>query len=287
MRTTLITAVFAALCALVYIACDHGGSTSPEAVHQWRKAAPYTIPISDSACIENAGILHNLGLAYIRANYNHGLIFTSAKNQAAYILSLACGYYQTHGGWDSASNNNSRMQEDLASMLSRRYPASDADLWYAVRSSPALAGSVSTAEIAAIDDAMRVFAMPTAGMNQIQAANRIIARTDSMIAVWNSVRQPSEGEAVGGVLHIMKGSASYWRDHPVSSAESPRRPPELGQLVQVDAIGYLYGWLMAVAGELDATGRLDVANQYRRIGAGLGAAGSWSMGGVVRKYFGL
>jgi hypothetical protein len=85
----------------------------------------------------------------------------------------------------------------------------------------------------------------------------------------------------------MRSSAAYWRDYPVSSAECGNVPPELGQLVQVDAIGYLYGWLMAVSQEIDANGRLDVANQYRRIGAGLTAAGSWSMGGLVRRYFGI
>jgi hypothetical protein len=290
MRTTFLAFALASLCALSYVACDPGtaGSTGPDAPFGLRKSTPYTLPISDTAGIQNAGALHNQGLAYIRANYNFGLNFTTTANQAAYILSLAGGYYRSHGGCDSAANDNPVMRRSLATMLDRRYPASDAEAWAAIRADARFAAIVPAAHAALIDGAVLELARPPEGAGRIQRANRLIAVADSLIAVWGALpRRGDGGEAVGGFLRIMRSSAAYWRDYPVSSAECGNVPPELGQLVQVDAIGYLYGWLMAVSQEIDANGRLDVANQYRRIGAGLTAAGSWSMGGLVRRYFGI
>lgn len=284
MKSIAITLV--ALCALVCAACDPGGVTNGESLHRG-KDHYHRVYSLDSATVQNTGTLHNQALAAVRATYNFNQIFMSTEAQATYILSRFCGYFYQEDGWDSASYNTPAYRSGLIAMLDRRHPASDADAWDSLKADATFTSNVPVAEVSLIDDAITVFALPTTGMTSAQIAGRIIDRADSLLTIWGSTSWgPSEGEASGGFLHIMKASASYWRDNPVSTTENPNDLPPLYTLAQVDAAGYLYGWSMAVAEEIDANGSLSTANEGKRIRAGLRTAGAWSMGGAVRNFFG-
>lgn len=288
MKQTLIAVALAALCGLAYVACGQNeiSTTSPKSSGAQGKEQRALTMSFTAPTVQSAGAIHNYGLAYVRGRYDHGITFTSTRDQAAYILSLTADFFQSTMGWDRSLITTAWNQEALTAMLDRRYPASDVEVWDRMKRDPMLRNNVAPGDIPLIDEAMSVFTQPSAGMSGAQIANRIIGTADSLMALWSSKTGQNGGELSKSFLSLMKGSAAHWRDQPLATTETSGTPPELGQLVQIDCVGYLVGWWSALATEISANGRADISNQYKRIGAGAATAVSWSMGGPIRKFFG-
>ena len=285
MRHRSVLAMMAGLCAMAAIACQRSDveAVDPDAGRGAGKGPGRGLLAIETPSIENVGILHNNGLEYLRACYDHQRAFASNQAQADYILALTGAWFRSMLGWDSNAVNCGPNQGDLAAMLSRRYPDNDADVWTALKADPVFTANVSANDVAAIDAAMTVFALPTQGMSQGQIAQRIVGVADSLIALSKAVNL---GELPASFLRLMKGSAMHWSEHPVRTDECPGPPPEMAQLIQIDCVGYLVGWWVALSAEIGANGHADISNQWKRIGAGAAAAISWSMGGPVRRFFG-
>ncbi len=290
MKRTLYISVVAMICALGLAGCTDVG---PEPAARRNVAADNTVndkdrdrsPLSttvDSSCAENAGRIHNHGLSYIRGAYDYTRVFATPDDRAAYMLALIADYFQGAPGWDRAANTTAQMRDSLASVLGTTYATPGAGMWQVMRTGPACVSNVSPAELAIIDRAMNAFTAAPSGTPASAWIDAITLAADSGIAAWRGTSWPRNGgELSGGFLHIMKGSAEYWRTHAPLTFENPN-PWPVGQIIQADCAGYLVGWLMAVVEELDANGRLDVRNQGRRMNRGFTLAIGWSFGGLLR-----
>lgn len=290
MKRTLYVSVVAMICALGLAGCADVGpepaarqSVAPSntANGKDRDRSPLSTTV-DSSCAENAGRIHNQGLGYLRGAYDYARTFAAPGDRASYILTLIADYFQGSPGWDRTANTTVPMRDSLASTLGTTYAAPGAGMWQIMRAGPVCTSNVSPAELAIIDRAMTVFTAAPSGTPTSTWIDAITIAADTGIAEWRRTGWPANrGELSGGFLYVMKGSAEYWRTNAPLTFENPN-PWPIGQIIQADCAGYLVGWLMAVAEELDANGHLDVRNQGRRMNRGFTMAMGWSFGGLLR-----
>lgn len=290
MKRTLYVSVVAMICTLGLAGCADVGpepaarqsvATGNVVNGKDRDRSPLSTTV-DSSCAENAGRIHNHGLSYIRGAYDYTHPVTAPGDRAAYMLTLIADYFQGSPGWDRTANTTTQMRDSLASILGTTYATPGDDMWRIMRTGPVCTSNVSPAELAIVDRAMTVFTAAPSGTPASAWIDAITIAADSGIAAWRGTSWAANGgELSGGFLYIMKGSAEYWRTHAPLTSENPD-PWPVGQIIQADCAGYLVGWLMAVAEELDANGRLDVRNQGRRMNRGFTLAIGWSFGGLLR-----
>lgn len=157
--------------------------------------------------------------------------------------------------------------------------------WNDTKNDTAIMAHISATEEAFMDSCIAVFgAMDLSSYSYFQAAVAIRDKANALITVWGSKNfgsEPADGELSRGFLDIAASSADYWKDR---GEEFPT--PSYGivaAVIWMDAVGYIAGWVIAVAVELIETGKLSEDNEWNRIGAGGRTAFTLSMG----KYGGI
>lgn len=120
--------------------------------------------------------------------------------------------------------------------------------------------------------------MDLSSYSYFQAAVAIRDKANELITVWGSKDfgyEPAAGELSRGFLDVAASSADYWKD---KGGEFPT--PSYGivaAVIWMDAVGYVVGWVIAVAAELIKNGSLSEDNEWERIGSGGKYAFSASM----------
>ncbi len=89
----------------------------------------------------------------------------------------------------------------------------------------------------------------------------------------NIAYHPNEGELINGLLEIAKQSNLYWSGH------LPTRDLPSVSLVQMDLVGYIFGWGEALREDVMA-GDVQPSGQARRIEKGIWGALGFSAGGM-------
>lgn len=140
---------------------------------------------------------------------------------------------------------------------------------------PTLMPKFSQVEISMINEASDYLNnFNFSGMTNNQIYDHIISKADSLIVDfnaidWDTVSSASymKGEAIGGMLSVMKNSAEYWKTQAPTTGETAPVAP-----IATDVWGYFGGWGKATLLELWDNGKLDIKNSNHRIGAGVAGA---------------
>lgn len=92
-------------------------------------------------------------------------------------------------------------------------------------------------------------------------------------------------ELVGGVLYLCRASANYWMENYTKVGGGTTGG--VGNFIQVDAFGYLFGWGSALWDDAHSPGGVQPSGQERRIGQGLlgamAASGGLAFGPISQK----
>jgi hypothetical protein len=244
-----------------------------------------------TASVADAGIRHNEGLAHLLSTFGFYQSYADTVQKAGAMLANLCGYFQSSQGWDSSALYTPSLRDSIAAMLNNNYAAAPLSWWDRTRNWGFVIQNVSSADLAFVDSARVIFSSPYAGMTKAQICEAIIQRTNVLITMYNSAswQEPAGGEMSGGLLNLLKGSASFWKDKDTLTMPDNPNPDGVQYLIAADCIGYIAGWASALWDDMHSPGGVRVSGQGRRIGQGLiwGASGSACAWLLVAHQFGI
>lgn len=227
----------------------------------------------------NAGVLHNFGCSHLISTVD-----TYANPiETNQLLGRILNYYVSQNELrleDSAFMSN-LLAEDLQIIFSSDSIETHLfNLFYSLREDEFWDRNIYEIERLLIDSACSFFKSEISGFGWEQQCNLAIQKAEFLLDKWNQIdwavlssNKPESqimntsidpGNLSRGFLEIMKHSAELWKEH---RPLNPNNYPAL-TLIQLDALGYLWGWSKAVLEDY-RNGVLIKERANKRIEAGI------------------
>lgn len=246
--------------------------------------------------IGNIGYLHNAGCLYM---LNHWDTTWNISNEQDFqvVWSMICNYFETNHNFDSV--------EVYSSLYDILYRVSSSEDYYdellavfdELKQHYVWTSLISQVEKEFIDGISEIFTNDFSNLSHSWVCDFVISKVDSLKSIWNTIEWDASGDSLlaknvitsiqsngsgnlsFGALDVLHRSAEFWKEND----PMPSSPPALlGALLQVDAIGYIVGWLKAVKDDYDA-GKLTTDRANIRIQKGIDAATYASLGWALGK----
>ncbi len=241
--------------------------------------------------IENIGYLHNVGCIYILYNWDTTWNISDEQDFQA-IWGMICDYFVSNHNFDSVEAY-STLYGTLCRISSSNDFLNELNLVFdELKQHYVWTNLISQVEKSFIDAILEIFTNDFSNLSHSQVCDSVISKVVSLKNLWNTIEWDESGDSLlmknritsiqsngsgnlsFGALDVLHRSAEFWKEND----PMPNSPPALlGALLQVDAIGYIVGWLKAVKDDYD-TGQLRPDRANIRIQKGIDAATYASLG---------
>lgn len=248
--------------------------------------------------VENIGHFHSQGLDFIAAE-NRTTVKSKSGAEGNYvpstsIVSSATDYLNStteYQGFNISQNEKEAFVGLLDNMRNDMSFNNIRNIWGSTITGYTNSFNVSTSEQEAIAEVYQLLKNASTknwGVNEehTHIYNNIL----SIKAKYENKlkNEINKGELFFGLISICLDSNDYWyyeRTNTKKSLEEDLKNPTASEpfssiiLVQIDCIGYIWGWVGAVYQDANSPGGVKPSGQWRRIGSGLiGAMSASSLG---------
>jgi len=290
---------FIVLSVLLLVSCN---SDYNESKYVDKKRSNNNGTISISSLVYQSGLIHNTSLGYVNSIWDTTLNIQLDSNISK-LCQLTNGFTQENYNFDSTY-----LYDLNYNFISECIKADDfhnefLDGLNNILNSDFYLDSITITEKDLISAGLNIFNGNFLLLNHTEIADFIINKSDSLLNLWETINWDTSGSyyyimrsdmnGMGpngsgnlsfGFLDIINKSASYWKENDFDP-DGPNLP--FINVIQIDAAGYIVGWISACVEEQRRTGKISLENMDKRIQAGIDEAMKCSLGYYLLKAVGL